>query len=1159
MLKKILKISAIIILLLILAGFLYWITMKKGWPWWVGASIFAGIVGLVVAAVFLKRYLLRRRERKFVRRVVELDESAIKGLPIHERQQLQELQQKWKESVELLRDSYLRKKGNPLYALPWYLVIGESGAGKTSAIKSARMSSPLTDIARTAGITATRNCDWWFFEEAIILDSAGRYTIPIEEDRDREEWERFLTLLSQYRRKEPLNGAVVAIAADALLAGGSDKLRLDGQSIRKRIDQLMRVTGAKFPVYILVTKMDMVFGFVEFFNCFPDGDSSQAMGYMNRKFNPYWHEVLAQAWADMTVRLRELRLMMTHQACAPGPAALVFPGEFEGLRPGLEIFVKSVFEENPYQETPPLRGLYFSSAKQDSQPTSELFDYLGQPALVSQTGEPGRDLFLKDFFRSILPGDRTLFSPILEFIRWRRLTANTGLLAWLLICLSLCGFLTMSFIHNRMTINKFHTDFKQQQVDLSQRNATADLFMIERMRLQLLDLEKANRYWLIPRLGLDESLDLEKAVKAKYVQLFKTSYMDNFDRKLMKRLEDVTGNTPEDDLADYFSYLTARITILRECLKNGKIVQSVSFRKSSAELVAMIYPETTPDIASIAVDNYYAYMKWGKDKRTMETNLEIYQTALASLQKAVPDMKWLVRKWIPDATPVQLKDFWGEPESTGFDTNVVVSGAYTNQGRKNIETFIGVIESATADKDAFAKRKTDFWNWYQHEFTHAWTFFVRHFPEGEGGLQTMACQRTMATLMTTDHNPYFRLTQRIADESAWIGADQLPPWMAIVVELNEIQKLAKSEAQKTSGSLLDKLSGKKEQLSQEIRSDMDRKKVDTMKKRMDALKVWQDYITSLDKIGPAATSQEVGYRMAADFFTLPADAKESNAAIYLAYSNYLKLKGTLSIKGDTTEAWDILIGPIGYLIDYCIRQTSCYLKQQWESQVIGGIQGAPKDKLPVLLFDKTNGLVWKFVGGPANPFITKSTVAYISRKASIKAGVEKSVPFNQDFLAFLSSGAEGVIITQPEYLVQMETLPIEVNDDAGIDPYANILTLQCTDAQVVLKNFNYPQKATLRWSPDKCADTTLQISFPGMNLTKTYPGQMGFAQFLSDFKSGSKTFSANDFPELKVRLTSLGVTSIKVSYKIGGAKPVIQLLKKIPSAVPLDIVKCEAN
>jgi type VI secretion system protein ImpL len=798
---------------------------------------------------------------------------------------------------------------------------------------------------------------------------------------------------------------------------------------------------------------------------------------MNRKVNPYWHEVLAQAWADMMVRLRELRLIMTHQACAPGPAALVFPGEFERLRPGLEVFVRSVFEENPYQETPPWRGLYFSSARQDGQPTSELLAYMGQPDLVSQSGKTGKDFFLKDLFRNILPGDRTLFSPILEFIRWRRLTANSGLLAWLLICLSLCGFLTMSFIHNRLTIDKFHSDFKQQQKVAYGQDATTDLLMIERMRLQILDLGKANRYWLLPRFGLDESLAVEKAVKARYVQIFK-AYMDNFDRSLMKRLDDVTKDTPEDELADYFSYVVSRITVLRERLRSGKIVQSDTFRKSSADLVTLIYPQTSPDIAAISSANYYAYMSWGKDKRTAETNLEIYQTALAKLQKDVPHMKWLVRKWLPNAAPVQLKDLWGEPESTGFDTNVVVSGAYTSQGRKNIETFIGFIDAVTADKTAFAKSKTDFWNWYLQEFNNAWVFFARHFPEGEDGLQTMASQRTMATLMTTDHSPYFRLIQRIAEESAWIDAEKLSPWMAVVVELNEIQKLAKSEAQKKSGSLLDKISGKKEQLTQQIRSDIDRKKLDAMKKRMDALKVWQEYVNSLDKIGPAATSQEVGYRMATDFFTLPADAKESNAAIYLAYSNYLKLNGTLSIKGDLTEVWNILIGPIGYLIDYCIRQASCYLKQQWEGQVISGIQGAPKEKLPVLLFDKTNGLVWKFVGGPANPFITKSTSGYMARKASIKAGVEKSVPFSQDFLAFLSSGAEGVVIAQPDYLVQLETVDIKANDGAGIDPHANVLTIQCADKQVVLNNFNYPQKTTVRWTPVNAATRSCRFYFP---------------------------------------------------------------------------------
>ena len=60
-----------------------------------------------------------------------------------ERDDLKELQDRWKEAIEALQASHLRKHGNPLYVLPWYMVIGESGSGKTTAISSARLSSPL--------------------------------------------------------------------------------------------------------------------------------------------------------------------------------------------------------------------------------------------------------------------------------------------------------------------------------------------------------------------------------------------------------------------------------------------------------------------------------------------------------------------------------------------------------------------------------------------------------------------------------------------------------------------------------------------------------------------------------------------------------------------------------------------------------------------------------------------------------------------------------------------------------------------------------------------------------------------------------------------------------------------------------------------------------
>ena len=83
------------------------------------------------------------------------------------------------------------------------MVIGESGSGKTTAIESARLSSPFAEVSRTSGISGTRNCDWWFFEQAVLIDTAGRYAIPVDEGRDKEEWQNFLSLLAKFRNREP--------------------------------------------------------------------------------------------------------------------------------------------------------------------------------------------------------------------------------------------------------------------------------------------------------------------------------------------------------------------------------------------------------------------------------------------------------------------------------------------------------------------------------------------------------------------------------------------------------------------------------------------------------------------------------------------------------------------------------------------------------------------------------------------------------------------------------------------------------------------------------------------------------------------------------------------------------------------------------------------
>ncbi|MCL7708182.1 hypothetical protein M8368_32950, partial [Enterobacter kobei] len=75
---------------------------------------------------------------------------------------------------------------------------------------------PLADrFGKTAlrGIGGTRNCDWWFTNEAVLLDTAGRYTTQeSEQAQDAGEWLSFVDLLRKYRRRQPINGVIITIS-----------------------------------------------------------------------------------------------------------------------------------------------------------------------------------------------------------------------------------------------------------------------------------------------------------------------------------------------------------------------------------------------------------------------------------------------------------------------------------------------------------------------------------------------------------------------------------------------------------------------------------------------------------------------------------------------------------------------------------------------------------------------------------------------------------------------------------------------------------------------------------------------------------------------------------------------------------------------------------
>ena len=129
------------------------------------------------------------------------------------------------------------------------------------------------------GVGGTRNCDWWFTDQAVLIDTAGRYTTQDSDARvDGAAWLGFLRLLKQHRRRQPLNGVLVAISLSDLAALDDDARHAHARAIRRRVRELHDELGVRMPIYAVFTKADLIAGFVEFFDNLGKEEREQVWG-----------------------------------------------------------------------------------------------------------------------------------------------------------------------------------------------------------------------------------------------------------------------------------------------------------------------------------------------------------------------------------------------------------------------------------------------------------------------------------------------------------------------------------------------------------------------------------------------------------------------------------------------------------------------------------------------------------------------------------------------------------------------------------------------------------------------------------------------------------------------------------------------------------------
>jgi type VI secretion system protein ImpL len=1011
----------------------------------------------------------------------------------------------------------------------------------------------------------TESAAHWYWINNLTLIKPNRYITDTSNFDER--WVHFLETVKLKHPRAPFNKIVISLSVKALL--NTDKLALQKylESVRRRMVQIVDITGFQIPVVVILSDLDMLSSYPEFVATLSESDKKQAFGIYNRGEAPDFGFDVVDRLANTLDDFID-RISFERKNVNPFPT-YQFTKQLRELQDSWRNINQVLFDENV--QNPLFSGLFLIGTELDTDAAKN------------------QSIFTKDLFSIVLEKQNLL--PLVtaaeqhknqKIYQVKLAVAYSVLLLVVIYVIYSFAATSRNLIGllKALPTNIHYTEsFEKNLIAMTEYNNL--------MR----EIVAFKKHWTIRIFPFDAGLDkVEKQYSREFVSQFRQSITVTLDNYLLTFLREHYKHLTSLQRAYVIQNLVARINIIQAKLNN----QSYDYiQKLSAPELDNLGFSKLINFQNFG-DLYRSYIVWEKNLAALNTEKGMLIDRLLQFKLLTGEqdtMHWLV-DWANtqhDLLPITLSDFWHGSKSLD---SIRVQSAYTHEGSLAINNLIAEVNHAIPSYINLKYHEQMFAQWYQEQQLNDWYEFALHFNKGTQSLEYKSQWDYFynpSVILSVD-GPYYHLLDIIYNEFAHVELKNPPIWL---LQLKEFYNLLDYQVKKNNlgtarnvsvvtRSFLKTIAAKPSTIKN--RSAIGSTYRQNFDNQLKAAQAFLDYQHNMDQVyNQAPESQGKLFLVAKSIYESNSGKVDAKAqALFQAYDNYNAIRALLSnAQEDASAFWLLLRGPFDYYIDYVNRFGSCYLQQKWTTEVLSPTSGLSGSELTNTLFGK-NGIAWKFINQNAEAFLTIDANLYVPQLI-----FGHIFPFNDDFYSFFNSGLtiQAIEREQTQFenyfnqnggrLLTINSNPTNVNNDAKLLPYKTVLTSVCNKQTVEVQNFNFPASQNINWSLGECGPAQLNIYFNGVTLTKDYPGKFGFAKFLRDYSTGPQTYSVSDFPEQQKVLQAYNVKKITINYQISGVADIAYKLEQFfkvydqllgnqkryssTSAIPGNITLCWKN